>query len=378
MKLDKEKTPEEIKLDVSQAEKIILATKNKLFLQWKSMFEQTVKDRYRRIRELVESKKRSIEEYKKSLKPTVARYKMINEFLSTPTGRAIMFSSFFHPEAQALSVDAMTIWAWKPFAPEEKYRASARYQKEITLSRAGFLPNEIKELTSLGIPIKVKSLPVEPSIDSVVRRMIPQIEKEYNVKLTARDLYEARERLLKAYKTYESGIGTGEPWVFSPYFTFLEIPMRRTVLKLPDGTQIENLSFKNLVAYTETQNIIISRLLEIIAREKRLEYEISSLMGELGIKGNYPMSLDELLKEDFPNIYGPKKEESKIEVKVTQKSPIYKLVPGFFRAKGPYEFSMSDRLAKYYQIPTGKTFAQIKMYLMASFEVPGVSMKVLT
>jgi len=380
MKLSEEKTPEEIKLDVSNAEKIILATKNKLFLQWKAMFEQAVKERYTRLKQLVEARRASVNEYKEALRPTIARYKMIKDMLSSAGGRAGMYTSFFHPEAQAFSIDSMTIWAWKPFAPEEKYKVSREQFDKIPIAKAGFTQEEIKEL-GLSPAAEVDALPVEPSIDSVVRRMIQEIEndpeyREYGVKITAKDLKDARERMLKWYSSYAKGIGGGEAWVFSPYFFFLEIPMTRTVLRLPDGSQIEDLWIENLRAYTETQNIILARVLELIAKEKKLEVEIGRLLGEFGITEKPPSEIEALLKGEFPKVFEPEKKEEK---KKTEKKLDFlrSLIPGIIRAKGPYEFSMSDRLAKYYQIPTGRAFAQVKSYLMSAFDVPGVSVRVL-
>jgi len=373
MKLSEETTPEEIKLEVPHAEKIVLATKNKLFLQWKKMFEENVQERYRRLKELLESRKASIREYKEMLRPKIATYKMIKDMLSSAEGRKAIFTSFFHPEAQALSIDSMTVWAWRPFAPEEKYKFSEIGEKKISLQQAGFTLKEIEFLKKVrrDFSDKTDSLPIEPSIDGVVRRLIPQIEKTYNVKITPEDIYEARKRLLNRYKSYEQGTSSFQPWVFSPYFVFLEIPMTRYVLKLPDGGQLENLVFQNLKGYLETQNIIIARLIEVIAIEKTLESEIATLMGEFGIEGSKFVSVEEMIKEEFPNIYGEPSKESE-EVSTQKKSilDMLPLVPGIIRLKGPYEFSVYDRLGEFYLKYVGTIFKYVKEYLMASFGVP--------
>ena len=379
MKLSNEKSPDEIKLDVSEAEKLVLVTKNKLFLQWKDMFGNTVKERYTRLKQLAEARKKSLEEYKDMLKPTIARYKMINDALSTSKGRSMFYTSFFHPEAQAFSVDQMVLWAWKPFAPTEKYKISRERFDKVSAYKAGFTKEEVKRLLALGLIKKdllVDALPVEPSIDSVVRRVVPEIEKEYNVRIQAEDLFKARQELLNQYKIGMKGLGLGETWVFSPYFIFLEIPLNRTVLRLPDGSQLEDLMLSNMKGYTETQNIILSRVLEVKAKEKSLENYIAQLMGEFGIKGKGALPTEELLKEEFPGIYGEPEKKEEVKKKFNLALKTINLGLEFIRAKGPYEFAMADRISKYYQTTVGMAFSQIKSYLESAFNVPGVSVQV--
>lgn len=392
MKLSKETKPEEIKLDVSEAEKVILATKNKLYLQWKEMFERTVRERYRRLRSLAEARKNSVEEYKEMLKPTIARYKMITEVLSTTPGREAIYTSFLRPDAQAFSVDSMVVWAWKPFAPTEKYKVTREQFDRVSLRKAGFTEAEIGEIMKnkkLREKVRggVEALPIEPSVDKVVRRIIPDIEKEYGVNLTLEDILWAREELLKQFKSRLKGIDEGEVWVFSPYFVFLEIPLQRVVLRLPNGAQLEDLGIKTLKAYTETQNIILARLLEIKAKAKAMESYIAQLMGEMGIKRERIIEVEEILKEEMPYIYGgetEKKEEHLQDWRKTieefkqkiEKIPKFLMKIGLMRAYGPYEFAMSDRIAKYLQTTTGSAFSQIRSFLRASFEVPGEKVEV--
>lgn len=386
MKLEEEKLPDEIKLDVSYAEKVVLATKNKLFLEWKKMFEETVVERYKRIKELVEARKNSIEEYKSSLKPIIARYKMINDLLSSSGGRLAIFRSFFRPDAQAFSIDSMTLWAWKPFSPAEKWKISYERHAKISLEKAGFSKEEIEELVRKG-KIKpnelVDALPIEPSIDNVVRKIKSEIEKEYNIKLTAEDLFEARRRLINRY-SLSPVVGTeGVLWPFSPYFVFVELPMDRIVLVLPNGIQIEDLTL-GLKTYVKTQNIIIGHILEVIAREKRFEYEIGSLLGEFGIDKGKWETVENMLKKEFSEIYGEYKEQKEETVPEKKKTLLdsilevfskignYLGISGvFIRARGPYEFIVSDRITKYYLKQSGMVFAEIKNYLQRVFDVPG-------
>ncbi|MCK4496773.1 MAG: hypothetical protein KAU24_01155, partial [Candidatus Aenigmarchaeota archaeon] len=64
-------------LDVSQAEATVLRTKNELYIEWKKIFLPVLKDRYARIKTMVDARKRSIDEYKKWLKPYITKHKMM-------------------------------------------------------------------------------------------------------------------------------------------------------------------------------------------------------------------------------------------------------------------------------------------------------------
>ncbi|MEM5834505.1 MAG: hypothetical protein QXQ69_01490 [Candidatus Aenigmatarchaeota archaeon] len=398
MKLGDEDTePEKIakKLNVSEAEGVVLATKNKLYLEWRDkLFGETVKNRYKSLRQLVEARRKSVEEYKEMLKPSIARYKMINDMLSSPEGRGII-KLFFRPDAQALSIDFMRIYAWKPFAVEEKYKVVRESFDKISLAKAGFTEEEITfiyEKKGEGFDGYVKALPVEPSIDSVVRKMIPEIEKEYNVKFTPLDLLKARDMLIDQFEKSKQGLGMTEAWVFSPYYVFLDIPISRTVVRIPPaGPEIENIMVDTLKAYTQTQNLIICHCLEIIARDKQLENYISQMLGE-AVEGK---PIKELLEEEFPEIYGEKEKKEKPKVFISASDKAYlqrkkfieqfnKIKEGisnlfrslgfemaFFRAYGPYEFIPNERITKFYQPVTGRHFGLVANFLKTKFEVPG-------
>lgn len=405
MKLtDEDIEPEKIakKLNVSEAEGVVLATKNKLYLEWRDkLFGDTVKRRYETLRRMVEARKKSVQEYKEMLKPSIARYKMITDALSSAGGRAILYKSFFRPDAQALSIDFMRLYAWKPFAVEEKYKVVRTTFDKVSVAKAGFEEEEIELIAKWkeGLGEKfdgyVYALPIEPSIDEIVRKMIPKIEAEYNVKLNAIDLYNAREMLLKQFKDSIGGISM-EAWVFSPYYVFLDIPIARTVLRIPPaGPELEDIWVENFIAYTQTQNFIICHCLELIARDKQLENYISQMLGEAGAKGKEIESIEEIVKEEFPEIY-KKEEEKKPSYRLSSSDRAYlqrkkfiqqvnnikKMISDFFkslgfemmifRAYGPYEFIPNDRMTKFYQPITARHFNLVRDFLKTKFEVPGL------
>jgi hypothetical protein len=393
------------KYHVSEAEGVVLATKNKLYLEWRdNLFYPTVKERYTTLKSLCEARKKSIEEYKNMLKPTIARYKMIVDALEKPEARKGLLISTAMPHAQALSGDTVTIWAWKPFAPSEKYNITKESFDKIPALEAGFNGREVEELKEAG-RIKdegmVDALPVEPSIDSIVREYAKKVEGEYGVKITSLDIFDARQMLVEQFKQATKALTGVEPWVWSPYFVFINVPLSRSVIKTPTGVEIEDLEIEHLYSALYTQNFIIVRCLELIAKEKQLENYMGLLLGEYGLSSEKLELLrtKELVEREFPHVYGldEKKEEEKMVrkqelekvksakvkrmefIKKTSSDvgKIFKTI-GFpvqlFRAYGPYEFSIQQRIAKGYMAAgegPGREFAKVRDFLKTKFGVPG-------
>jgi hypothetical protein len=395
------------KLKVSEAEGVVLATKNKMYLEWRDkIFFPAVKDRYERLKGLVEARKRSIEEYKNMLKPTIARYKMIVDALEKPEVRKGVLISPAMPYAQAISNDTVTIWAWKPFAPSEKYKMVKESLETVKALEAGFNGREVEELKEAGRLTKegeVFALPVEPSIDKVVRSYIKEIEKDYGVTITTIDLFDARQMLVEQFRFALTALSPVEAWVWSPYFVFIHVPLSRTVIRTPEGIEIEDLEIENLYSALYTQNYIIVRCLELIAKEKQLENYISLLLGEFGIDKEKIRKIEDIIREEFPSVYGFKAEEAKEKeerLKALEKVKSAKIKRmeltdairdslgkifselgfpvQFFRAFGPYEFTIQQQIAKGYLAAgegPGKEFAKIRDFLKTYFGVPGVEVK---
>ncbi len=383
---------------ISEAEASILATKNKLFIEWRdNLFRPTLKERYENVLRLVEARKTSVQRYTDMLKPTIARYKLINDALESPEGRQWGHTGFFQPSAQAFSNDLIRIWAFMPFAPAEKYKFTLDYMNQISLEKAGFLKSEIKELEKFGVKPKdlVYALPAEPSIDKIVRDAIPEVQKTYKVQITIKDVYDARKRLTNLFgKTAserqgaEGGIRPGASWVFSPYWIFLDIPVNRSVIRLANGTEMEDLFIQNLTVKNRTQNVIIVTLLEVIAREKQLENYISRLLGELGGDPQALKTIEEMSKEEYPEFFGGERKEEKKEKE--RKSLLKDLSKtganienflrntfgvsfGFMRAGVPYEFAMDDRIAEMFQVETMvQGYLYVLRYLQQGMGVPGI------
>ena len=391
---------------ISEPQAVVLATKNRLYVEWRDrLFKPTVQERYQSLLGLFEARKKSVKEYKEMLKPTIARAKMINDALTGHETRSKILKSWYRPDSQAVSADFMKLWAWKPFAPAEKYKITRMNLDKIHASKAGFTQEQIKELHDhldrkgeSGNVEKawdeiIDALPQEPSIDKLVKALVKDVEREWKVKITAWDIYQAREMLTKNFKDSIIGLGGIEPWVFSPYFIFIDVPMLRTVLRMPSGEEIEDVQIENLKGSNRSQNFIIIHCLELIARDKQLDQHIDNLLGEMGVRGKEMMTIEELVKKEFPEIYGAeeKKEEKKKGLEGVRnasegiKNAVNSVRVGigkffgalgfkmqFFQAEGPYEFMFYHRVAKYYQPEVGHSFNVVRDFLKGKFQVPGM------
>lgn len=375
MKLkDEDIDPREIakKYRVSEAEAVVLANKNRLYQEWRDeLFRRAVEERFHSLVRLVEARKKSYEEYKEMIRPTLRRYKAIVDGIGK---LGLERAAFWRPDAHAMSIDYSLVWAWKPFVPPEKYKPT-RYVplSEIPAEKAGFTREEVKKLIELGLTDgNVKALPVEPSIDSVVRENVGKIESEYNVTITISDVFNAREKLVSRYEKSEKGVTDYESWPFSPYFFFYEIPIIRAVLRLPNGAEVENMMINRLKAYVISQNILILRYLELIAIDKQLDNYIKQMLGEMGSKEGKAVSIEEIEKEYLIKLGEEKKEKEKSKggVRIGSFLENLGLKFMFFRARGPYEFSFAERLTKYYFKESAIEFGRIVDFLKNSFEVP--------
>jgi hypothetical protein len=385
------------KLKVPRAEAEILVTKNRLYIEWRNMFKEMVIERYERLKGLTEARKKSIEEYREILRVNLSRFKAIKEMRETSKGRKFLETlSIYQPHAQAMSLDEIIIWAWKPFAPEEKYKFTREALDKVDARLAGFTDEEIKEYYKIKPDWdgKVPGLPVLPIVDKHVRNMIKDIEKEYKVKITVEDIIDTIKELEKRYIHPEPGPGAterGEKWVFSPYFVFIEFVASRLVIKFPDGSMLEDIDFNPIRSWTITQNVLIGRMLELKARHKELEREMGHLLGEWGIVEKEKMKkIEEILKEEYPEFYGG--EEEKEEVVTSIQLTISKIkdffnnirngIANFFREllgvnllflyAGPYEKVSDDRLTEFYYPHAGRWFAAVKRFIQQSAGVPGI------
>ncbi len=395
------------KYGISEAEAVVLATKNRLYVEWRDgLFRSAVNERFRSLTEMLESRKKSVMEYKNMARPLIARYKLITQALEQRGVAGVMQKvASYLPGAQATSSDNAKVWAWKPFSPSEKYRHTREVDQLIMAWRAGFRAEEVSELKrifredgkrrTLSSDEKifleqglVKALPMEPSMDNVLRKYMKAVEKEYGVELTIMDLFNVRKKLLGRFEQGMRGAG-GESWVPSPYYIMFEFPIARLMMRLPNGTEAEDFAIDSVTVSIQSQNMILLRQLELMSKEKALDNYIRQMLGEMGVSG---ASIDELERTELYKTAEEKEKEAEVRaereaLKTVMKEerwwPQQAFLRGlhnFFRyfgidieyltTYGKYEFS-KERVEKQYVKPDiTPMFFTVTDWLKKAFQVP--------
>jgi len=277
LQLENEEVAEEVlkKLkNITTAEAILLAKKNKLYLEWKKMFFEAVKERFERIKNLLEMRKFSIESYKEMVRP------LIKKWLSYQESIPSKITPWAKPASMAQAVESTTFWMIKPI-PFSQYEAEEIYYEnklknlkelgikdEEILEKLGVEKNKINEIIS-------KRLPVEPSIDRITLIGLLVLNEHFNLDLNLKDLIEIRNFLID-----KTRVRVGEEvWKLSPYYAFFEISLDRTIFKMPDGTELEDV-WLQISPYLISQNIAILILIQEKMLDKHVDDIANRFLGE--------------------------------------------------------------------------------------------------
>ncbi len=324
-------------LDVSRAEANILKTKNELFKEWKALFLPALKERYARIVTLMNARKKSVDEYRKWLRPYISKYKMIREkeeerpqeFLSNP----YMTPGFGQSQAST----GIRLFSWRPFAPAEKGRAPAEKKK-----RGG---------------VKTKFI-IDP-YDDFVRKWQEKIEKMHNVRFTERDVREIIDNAVKRKEMNPDFL----------YYIFFDakIQLNLTRTPPPQGSELDNMVFNPLKTWVMSQNCLLLVILEIEARERAFERYVNELIGS-------KESEEEELKR-IEEEFTPKKPEKKPGLHGRLgwlKRKAYKGLDAFvhiFVKRGPYEVNFEERITKMYFRSAGGLYNQQLGHILKLMQV---------
>ena len=335
------------KIEVSKAEGVVLATKVRLYKKWKQFFIGEVKERYKRILERLYGRKASIEEYRNWLRPLIRRVQMMRE----------VDDSYFLMEKNApmgagmpLSFQYIEWWAWTKLEGLEATEPH-KIPKEIYETK-GATRKEVPKAGETSVP----RFRIEP-YDDLVKKLIPEVERIHGIKITKDMILEARRRL------YEQG-SPGTEW-----YVIIQLPCFIEEWKLTNGIEVEDTDFNPLSSIFVTHNILLLRIIEIIAEERKLDLYIDELLGKRVMGEDGMMKkIDDLLRDEFPEIY---KEEGieegqkgfykltsgiKSSYRSTMRSILstinytFGLKLGFFKL-GPYDPSRNMRLFQSYMRP---------------------------
>lgn len=339
MKLGDEENPDEIakKLEISKAEAVILATKNKLYKEWKDLFGREVLQRYERLKSLVASRKKLVEEYREWLKPYIAKYKMIKLGTAIPEQRKEMIFSTLESTGQATFVNGIKLWAWLNLRVFELGFIERAPPKELVPP----YDRIIRDIILYGKKVKVKPL---ADIYPFLRKKLSKDEaKELGVVksriVPLRDARYADKLADEIVKAWENGKDGWNPSFM--YYEFMDIDVTRAGLKLPAG-ELEDITFE-IKMYLVSQNILLLKMLELKCREMEFEKYIEEIIGSKIEEGEG--------KEE--------EEEKKIEL------PEIK-IPDFLK-RGPYITQFKEQIEKHMFPKLRSDFEDIRSFLLDKF-----------
>ena len=387
---DKDVDPDAIakKLGISKAEGVILATKNRLYIEWKKLFLENVKERYQTILGMSSSRKRSVQEYKEWLKPYIARFKMTKVGLERSSVMGTLSKSFADISGQSNYANKIFIWAWKPFEPHGWKERAKEY-----LSSEGFVIDPYDDFVRENFILDPKK---------GLAKEYPYLAEEVMYCENCRKYFDSGiefcdkcgrtldsraradkivdEEIKPKWKAKEMKL---DPAV--PYYLLLEINVDRLGVRLQTG-ELEDITF-NTKMRVVSQNIMLVKLLELVCRDNELEKYINIIIG----KNIEEKSIEQVAKENYPQLFG--KEEKKPTGWKKIRSDFMKMKEEFvgplrgarellpesiglrqyaykpiskrflFLKRGPYESNFGERIKKAYLAHSGLVLVSISEFL---------------
>ncbi len=386
---DKDNTPDVIKdrYNVSRAEGVILKTKNDLFKEWRKMFKEAALERYERLKMLMKAREKTIKEYKEWLRPHIGRFKMTRLGAERPGVRSELMG---RDEAGLLGVTGLStyknvirLWAWRPVFSSEHRKPAAE------LKDRGFVvypyDNWIREnliinkRTGLSNIYPYLATDKNQCTNNKCRKFFnhelnrcPHCNSvSYVVRKYADELVE--NQILPLWPKKAKGLDPTQL-----YYVFQDYEIKRVGFKLPTG-ELDDVTFymKN---FTVTQNILLVKLLELKCREMELEKYIDQLLGH---KTEEDLTISELVKKDFPGLFGKAPKEDTFVEKLKKDwnnlwRPYRKTIKGIrlpktglmFVKPGPYERDFSERIKKQYLTESANLHKQVHDWIIGKMGMP--------
>jgi len=293
------------KLDVSRAEAVVLITKNKLFMEWKKLFGREVINRYKRMRGLVRSREKSVEQYREWLKPAIARHSLLKEGLETEGGRTSALLSPINVPGYATSSAIVQLWSWKDFTPMELQKGGSEdvaklvsgHQKQMKLS-----PYDKWTKDHLIFNKEYGLVNVYPWLtDEWIHK---QLTEFYNIEWLKKSKF---------------------------YYSFFIITLDRTNMRDSTGSELEDGVFDvNLIVMS--QNVLFTKLLELKAKQEELNMHVNGLLG---------------IQHEVPGAKKAWEQKQSFGASANKFLDRFSM-PLKFSYKGQYEKDFFDRLTNFY------------------------------
>ena len=329
------------KLEISEAEATVLKTKDKLFEEWRTEFFPDIKDRYARVKNLVDARRKSIDEYREWLKPYVSNMKMMKEMSEVNPSELLTraVSPWLKPNAWY----SVRLWMWKMFTAEE-------------VGKTGFVAGEIKPF------------------DAFVKANAKKIEDHYEVKIVKKA--EDKKKLLaegysedeiivvdeKLKEWNEPNFYESAPKI-SPdryYYAFYDIYIESPLFKMEAGKEEIDDWNAMITPYLVSQNVILTMLLEVEAKKRWLNKYVKELIGvrevedkiRKEVERKYGLEEEEDKKKEGFAIMRPyrwlQRQDKKVSSRWEKFKPKTRRVLRYFMRIGPYETVTNERLSKMY------------------------------
>lgn len=252
MRMNEETDVEKLRetLDVSRAEAVVLSSKNRLFQEWKKLFEPELKSRYRKIRELVASRDASIRSYREWVKPLIRRHKMLAEGLDT-SPHSYDRDIYFYSHSQAFAHNDVKVWAWRFYTASEFYRSAGSERLATEQLEDDIKPDDkwTRETLIFGK-------------EYGLIRKFPWLTKEW-VDTQVKELTSVNADLMVRRKSY---------------YAFFILDMSKTNGRFASGEEFEDADFY-IHGVFMSQNVLLVKLLEMKAQEKEFDDYVDELLG---------------------------------------------------------------------------------------------------
>ena len=320
-------------LSVSAAEATVLKTKNILYNEWKCMFLPVVKERYARIENLAQARKKSVDEYKEWLKPYISKFKAMQE-LDEKNPAAWVTDAYTTPGfGQSEAMVGTRLWVWKSISVVEMGKPPAVYTK------------------------KGGKWEIYP-YDDWVKSWKKLIEYKYELKIEDTDV----DKLLKDAISKEKLQFENQPmYPEDLYYILFDINVLLSLLRTPppEGIETDNLMIFPMSAWIVSQNALLIYMLELKAKEAAIEHYINEIVGAKSIEEEILRKVEEKFENGDEEEGSWKRFRKRFRsFRAWMRPKAWKFVHLFIKP-GPYESVFYERVSKMYFRASGGDYKQV-------------------
>jgi hypothetical protein len=332
------------KLEISEAEATVLKTKNKVFEEWEKIFFPDIRDRYARVKNLVDARRKSVDEYREWLKPYIVNLKMMRE--STESDPSKVLTIGVMPWLKPNALYGVRVFMWKMFTAEE-------------VGKPGFVSGEIKPW------------------DPFVRRHVKKIEENYEIRIVKTkkegDELKKKENLTdddvivfedEVKKWNTPGFYEPQPRLHPDryYYCFYHLDIFSPLFKVEGGKEEIDDWNCMVIPYIVSQNVVLVALMEIEAKHRWMNKYVKELIGVREVEDKLRREVEKrynLEPEETGRFGGIRNFAKKVSTKRKNFGrrvddwwldfvPKGRRFLKYFMRIGPYETVRKERLSKMY------------------------------